>query len=180
MIGSRWSMGARLTLWYSLVLLAGLVLFGGGIWIVVTHSLNAAIDESLTAQMKGVATVLQTEYNPRKPEHLREELSEYADATPEGNLIEVRDGSGNVLLGSPAVSGVEASKGAYRTLARDVTLGGRSYHIVVAAPLEGTTTTLRHVRALLLWATPLVLLLASLGGYWISRRALRPVDAITQ
>ena len=45
-----WSMGARLTLWYSLVLLAGLALFGAGIWLVVTHSLMATIDETLAAQ----------------------------------------------------------------------------------------------------------------------------------
>ena len=46
------------------MLLAGLALFGAGIWIVVTHSLTATIDETLAAQAKGVATVLQTEYKP--------------------------------------------------------------------------------------------------------------------
>jgi heavy metal sensor kinase len=35
------------------------------------------------------------------------------------------------------------------------------------------------VRWLLLWSAPAVLLLASLGGIWISRRALAPVDEIT-
>ena len=84
-------MGARLTLWYSLVLLAGLALFGGGIWLVVAHSLTVTINETLAAQAKGVATVLQTEYQPGQPAHLQEELSEYAEATPEGKLIEVRD-----------------------------------------------------------------------------------------
>ena len=33
---------------------------------------------------------------------------------------------------------------------------------------------------LLLWSTPVVLVLAWLGGYWISRRALAPVDEITR
>ena len=40
--------------------------------------------------------------------------------------------------------------------------------------------TLRRLREVLLWAAPGVLLIASLGGYWISRRALAPVDAITR
>ena len=35
----RWSIGARLTLWYSTVLLTGLALFGIGVWVVVNHSL---------------------------------------------------------------------------------------------------------------------------------------------
>lgn len=182
MIGhpASWSIGARLTLWYSLVLLVGLALFGAGTWMVVTHSLNASSNESLAARLKGVATVLETEYNPRHPEHLREELSEYSQATPEGNLIEVRDAQGAVLIASPALSGAGASKVRYRTLGRTVTMDGRTYHIVVAAPLDETVTTLRYVRELLLWTTPGVLLMASLGGYWISRRALKPVDAITR
>jgi two-component system, OmpR family, heavy metal sensor histidine kinase CusS len=57
---------------------------------------------------------------------------------------------------------------------------GRRYRILVAAPLEGTELMLRRLREVLLWATPLVLLIGSLGGYWMSRRALQPVDAITR
>ena len=178
--GSNWSIGARLTLWYSLVLLAGLALFGAGIWIVVTHSLNATVNETLAAQVKGVATVLEGEYEPGKPEHLKEELSEYVEATPEGNLIEVRDPEGALIIGSRAVTDAAASNGRYRMLATVVTVQGRNFRVVVAAPLEGTKSTLRHVRELLLWATPAVLFIASLGGYWISRRALQPVDAITR
>jgi heavy metal sensor kinase len=39
---------------------------------------------------------------------------------------------------------------------------------------------LGRLRAVLLWSAPLVLLIGSLGGYWMSRRALAPVDAITR
>ena len=172
----HWSIGARLTLWYSLVLLAGLALFAAAIWLVVAHSLTAAVEESLGARIQGVATVLQTEYNPAKPEHIREELSEYAEATPEGRFIEVRDAKGELLL--PA--GASSLGSHYRTLASDVTTGERRYHILVAAPLESTELTLRRLREVLLWSTPLVLLVGSLGGYWMSQRALRPVDAITR
>ncbi|HEX5228630.1 MAG TPA: ATP-binding protein [Bryobacteraceae bacterium] len=172
----HWSIGARLTLWYSLVLFAGLALFAAGIWLVVAHGLNTAVDESLAAEMQGVATVLQTEYNPARPDHIREELAEYAEATPEGRFIEVRDAQGELLLPAGA-----SSRGPhYRTLARTVTTGGRKYHIVVAAPLESTELTLRRLSEVLLWAMPLVLLIGSLGGYWMSRRALQPVDAITR
>ena len=45
----RWSIRVRLTIWYSLVLLAGLAMFGGGVWFVVSHSLIASLDDSLTA-----------------------------------------------------------------------------------------------------------------------------------
>jgi len=175
----HWSIGARLTLWYSLILLAGLALFGAGIWLVVTHSLTATIDETLAAQAKGVATVLQTEYKPLKPAHLQEELVEYADATPEGRLIEVRDARGAVLVGN-GVAALASSSSHYRTLETEATVQGQKYRILVAAPLQGAELMLRRLREVLLWATPLVLLIGSLGGYWMSRRALKPVDEITR
>ncbi len=175
---SSWSIGARLTLWYSLVLLAGLGLFGAGIWIVVTHSLTATIDETLAARARGLATEIQNEYKPSKPYHLAEELSEYAEASPDGNLIEVRDPQGEILIGG-RVAAATANKH-YRTLESETQVQGRTYRILVAAPLEGTELTLRRLREVLLWATPLVLLIGSLGGYWMSRRALEPVDALTR
>ena len=94
---AQWSIRARLTLWYSLVLLAGLSLFGAGVWLVVSHSLRTSLDDTLVEYAKGVTTVLQTE--SVKPQHLEEELTEYAEATPGGNLMEVRDAQGRRLLG---------------------------------------------------------------------------------
>lgn len=172
----RWSIGARLTLWYSAVLLAGLALFGVSIWAVVNHRLMATIDESLVAQAKGVQTVLQSEYEPSNPGHLKEELSEYVEATPEGRGIEVRDPRGAIVIGDGLRRGTEP----YRSYATETVVQGQRYRISVAAPMEETELTLRRLREVLLWAAPGVLLIASLGGYWISRRALQPVDAITR
>jgi len=67
----------------------------------------------------------------------------------------------------------------FRTLSTATVVDGETYRILVATPLDGTEATLRHIRQLFLWAAPAVLLMAALGGYWISRRALAPVDAIT-
>jgi two-component system, OmpR family, heavy metal sensor histidine kinase CusS len=187
---TRWSIRARLTAWYSMVLLAGLALFGTGIWLVVEHSLKASLDETLSEQAKGVATVLQSV--PNEPDDLREELSEYTKATPGGNLMEVRDPRGVQILSSKVVHlpsaeaaqnesfGVQlAQSRRYRTLTAIAQVNGEPYRVLVATPLDGTEATLRRIRALFLWTVPAVLLLASLGGYWISRRALAPVDEIT-
>ncbi|HYL38785.1 MAG TPA: heavy metal sensor histidine kinase [Bryobacteraceae bacterium] len=188
---SRWPIRIRLTVWYSLLLLAGLVLFGGGIWFVVSHSLMASLDDSLTAQTNGVVTVIRTEFNPSDPHQLQEELSEYVEATPEGNLMEIRDSRRGAIISSATVAlsrapqrdgfGVQtAASGRYRTFTTTAEVRGEQYRILVATPLDGTEATLRRARSLLLWTAPAVLLIASLGGYWISRRALAPVDAITQ
>jgi len=170
----RWSIRARLTAWYSLVLLTGLALFGTGIWLVVEHSLNASLDETLSGQAKGVITVLQSV--PNEPDDLREELNEYAKATPGGNLMEVQDSQGNQILASKALQNNSLG---LRTLRSLTQVNGQQNRVLVATPLDSTEATLRGLRTLLLWTIPAVLLLASLGGYWISRRALAPVDEIT-
>jgi heavy metal sensor kinase len=187
-VTAHWSIRARLTAWYSVVLLAGLTLFGAGIWLMVSHSLRASLFETLTQAAKGVTTVLQSE---TEPDHLREELTEYASATPGGNLMEVRNSQGQQIVASKTVSmeqsdsasayGVQVRpSGRYRTFTTNVSVNGGQYRVLVATPMDATEATLSRVRMLLLWSTPVVLLLASLGGYWISRRALAPVDEITR
>jgi len=188
-VTARWSIGARLTFWYSLVLLAGLSIFGAGIWLLVSHSLRASLDETLAQNAKGVITVLQSE---TEADHLREELTEYAAATPGGSLMEVQDARGQKIVASrivalPALTdssstfGVQVkSSGRYRTFISTILVNGAAYRLLVATPLDATEATLSRLRMLLLWSAPIVLLLASLGGYWISRRALAPVDEITR
>jgi heavy metal sensor kinase len=117
-------------------------------------------------------------------------LTEYAAATPGGNLMIILDSQGHSLLTSKTVMmqadasgtfGVQSRpSGKFRTLATTASLDGEKYRVLVAAPMDATEATLRRVRLLLLWSAPMVLLLASLGGYWISRRALAPVDEITR
>lgn len=185
------SIRVRLTLWYSLVLLAALTLFGLAIWLTARHSLRESLDATLLKQAKGVITVLRNEVDPAHPEQLKEELDEYADATPEGNLMEVRNSQGQRILlskvvapsqalGAQDVFGMQESGGAsYRTYVTTSLVKGERFQILVAAPVRGTQVMLQQLRTLLMWTAPLVLLIASLGGYWMSRRALAPVDEIT-
>jgi heavy metal sensor kinase len=46
-------------------------------------------------------------------------------------------------------------------------------------PLDETRAVMNDFRKLLLLLIPAVLIVSCLGGYWLSSRALRPVDAIT-
>ncbi|MBZ5607849.1 MAG: heavy metal sensor histidine kinase [Acidobacteriia bacterium] len=190
---THWSIRARLTMWYSLMLAAGLILFGGGVWFIVSHSLMHALDDTLAAQAQGVLTVISTEFDPAHPQHLDEELREYTDATPEGKLTEIRDPQGRAIVSSQTVAlartdaslsdgfGVQTANSArYRTFTTTAVAAGGRYRILVATPLDPTEATLHRARTLMLWALPAVLLIASAGGYWISRRALAPVDALTQ
>jgi heavy metal sensor kinase len=175
------SIRVRLTLWYSLVLLAALSLFVWAIWLTAGHRLMASVDAALVKQAKGVVTVIRNEFDPVHPEQLQEEVTEYAQATPNGNLIEVRDAKGQRILSSKVVVLDRAGGGAdYRTYATTAVVKGSSFQVLVATPLRETKSILGDLHILLLWTAPAVLLIASLGGFWISRRALAPVDEITQ
>jgi len=189
---ARWSIRARLTFWYSLVLLAGLALFGAGVWTVVSRAMLSSLDDDLRQQANGVATVLRSESDPAHPQKLVEELSEYLLATPGGNLVEVRDAQGRRMLASaalttawessaqPAFTVQQTSSGHYRVLTTATQVQRQPYYIRVATPLDATEAMLRRLKALLLWTSPALLLVASLCGYWISGRALAPVDQITK
>ena len=62
----------------------------------------------------------------------------------------------------------------------EIRAGGESYVIQVAAEMDDFYGALHHF-ALLLWISiPLLLVCAAAGGYWISTRALAPVDQITR
>jgi len=188
----HWPIRLRLALWYTVVLAAGLVFLGGGLWWMVSRSLRTSLDASLTESAHGVVATIEAHTNPKKPWHLAEELSEYSEATPGGNLMEVRYSTGEPIVTSetvslarqgglrPGIFGVQAaSSGRYRTLTAEASAKGLKFQILVAAPLHPLEATLSHVRWLLLWSIPGVLLAAALGGYWVSRRALAPVDRIT-
>ena len=68
----------------------------------------------------------------------------------------------------------------FRVLTTRVDDRGQQYDVLVASPLDDVLAVSRDLRNLLLTAIPGVLLLACFGGYWVSRRALRPVDEITR
>ena len=186
------SIRSRLTIWYSLVLLTALALFGLGIWVAARQSLMGAVDKSLVERAKGVKTVISNELDPVHPQQLEEELTEYAQATPDGNLMVLQDSKGQQILSSTVVAFPRAESAQpvfetqqiqgtlYRTYVVTSKIKGEPFRILVATPLRETLVMLQHLRIALLWSAPVVLLIASLGGYWMSRRALAPVDEMTQ
>jgi signal transduction histidine kinase len=104
-------------------------------------------------------------------------------------LIQLRDNSGKVLLPADGASIFDEVIPGYRTMARkgrslriltaDIQYAGQTYTATAGASLDRVQSIVRDFRNLLFATAPGVLLIACLGGYWLSRRALRPVDEIT-
>jgi signal transduction histidine kinase len=67
---------------------------------------------------------------------------------------------------------------AYWVLGRPFTLDGQQLYLMAAAPELGNDLVLNRFLIGLLASIPLLLLISSAGGYFLSRRALLPVDRI--
>lgn len=193
------SMGSRLTLWYAGVLGAALACFGLGMWFAMRHSLYEAVDESLRDRIEGVRGFIEQESSWLTIEEIRDEFREHSVLGPGGDLFQVRDVQGNWIYRSDPLydenvpvyevaqlasemrfENVEIRGAPLRFLSRAIEAHDTKFVVQVAAPLHELQEGIEDFLWALLALIPAVLVVASAGGYWISRRALLPVDEITR
>ena len=70
------------------------------------------------------------------------------------------------------------SKDGFRVQARPLSAGGHTYTLVVLQSLHPQKEMMEDIRDTFLWAIPIALLLASIGGYFLARKSLAPVAAM--
>jgi heavy metal sensor kinase len=193
MIAAR-SISSRLTLWFSSVFFAGLILFGAVMWFDLKDTLMTGRERTLDRRADRLSDLLRdTAHDP--PNAAAERFRTFADATG-GGLIEILNADGTRALDPPSAAEafpwpamgawrreqfreVDFEGQSYLVLARPFSLASRALVLCVAAPLEGNRPILRTFSLGLLWTVPAMLLLSALGGYALSCRALKPVDEIT-
>jgi heavy metal sensor kinase len=73
---------------------------------------------------------------------------------------------------------VRGGKDGFRGLIWPLTVGGRSYTLVVLQSLHAQKEMLQDIRNTFLLAIPIALFLASLGGYFLARKSLSPIAAM--
>jgi two-component system, OmpR family, sensor kinase len=69
-------------------------------------------------------------------------------------------------------------RGRYRMLALPLATSGENYSLVVLQSLRPQREMLEDIRNTFLWAIPIALLFASVGGYFLARQSLAPVTAM--
>ncbi len=167
----------RLMLWYSLVLGLSLVIFAGIFWIGLRESLLSSRANVLHDRLVALQAYLtkQDEAPVAGFNELREELGEFATALPADFAIRLLDARGSVLYSS-------ATSRSGRTLQQTLPLtaackGCRIEMFVSLAPVDEILGLVNRILAI---SIPLALLVASAGGYWMTRRALAPVRAMAE
>src|SRR5260370_5173910 len=85
-----------------------------------------------------------------------------------------------VSLRAPRLQDLKIERHRLRFYSERIAVNGQPYTVQVAAPMNEAYEALERFRWMLLLAAPVLLIAASAGGYWLSKRALAPVDEISR
>ncbi|MBZ5682499.1 MAG: heavy metal sensor histidine kinase [Acidobacteriia bacterium] len=192
------SIGLRLTLWYLAIFALAQLVFGAGMWFVLRNHVYDLVEDDLEGQVDDLEKFLQAQRKDVSVAKLQEEVQQTYVLEHSGDYLQVYAGNGvwiyrSAFLQQHPLPPVDPA--AVRdTSFEDRKLDGRPFRFVThksqangltltvqtGVPSDDALETLAAVRRYLLMFAPLLFLVAAAGGYWLSRRALSPVDSIVQ
>lgn len=194
----RPSIGVRLTLWYLAFFALAQFAFGAGMWWILRDNLYDLVDDGLEAQVDDLKKFLQSQPKDRSLAKVQEEVNEiYANEHPGDYLVVYAENRepiyfspflkshASVLLppdqiAEPVSQSRKIDRRHFRFLFQKLEVNGHSYTVEMGVPANDAVETLHLFRSYLLMFAPFVLLVAAGGGYWLSRRALSPVDGLVR
>jgi signal transduction histidine kinase len=179
------------TLAFALVSAVVLAALGWFVYSRFDSELSEQIDQSLRTHGDDVASLVANGDLARNSKLLGREESFAQVLTPDGRVY----ASTPQLGQSPQITPAEAARAAQasflvtrdqvrsisgqaRLLARPAAGPGGRFVVVAAASLDDRNDSLASLGTILLIGIPVALLLASVAGYLVSGRALRPVEAM--
>jgi len=183
----------RLTAWYAAILAATFVCAAVLVWLTLRHSIKATVDKELRARIATVRSYVEQEVSGPGAAHLSEELNEDAVVNAGSAYLRIADNRGALIYCSPHAETWPMTTpnreslpalGVFQTTA----VNGRPLRLLTAPVSIGIVQIglpmdeFQEMQQAFLWsivfAAPLLLLTASVAGYWMSGRALRPVHRI--
>ena len=173
---SRFPLRARLTLWYAAVLTLVLVAYAGGVLVMLRQSLLQEMDRALHDDRETAEQMLERQpdgtigWRAEPGDHDHDEDEEVG-----GRWLEVRGETGHLLFARPGKIPRTAS---VRRVSAPYTVDGQSVTLTVARSDEPLRRELRELLLAMGFGLPLAVLLASVGGYVLARRALAPVGRL--
>ena len=194
----RLSIGVRLMLWYVAIFALGELVFGASMWLILRHNLYDIVDDSLESQVEDLKNFYESQKKDATVAKLQEETNESYGIEHSGDYLEVRIESGEVVYRSEFLQAHQAvllpadqikrqmlrsrdiQGRPFRFIFQKLSANGHVYNVEMGMPADDAVETLELFRSYLLMFAPLLLLVAAGVGYWMSRRALSPVDALVR
>jgi two-component system heavy metal sensor histidine kinase CusS len=185
----------RLTLLYLAVISGALLLFSVVSFTALRYSLVQLKLNTLRAREERMLEFLDENKSSQVP--LAEQLKNYATIAHEGNLVQIRSLDGRVVFPasgagvkwlppvhgecvSPEIEDMQLAGRPAAVMCHRIMLYGHPVLLFVGGSLEEQDYILVTYRQSLLMLLPGLLIVAGLGGHFLSRRALRPVDLMTK
>jgi signal transduction histidine kinase len=192
------SIGFRLAGWYSLVFACGLAASSVATWFAMRASIYHAVDDELRDRVRGVKSFMDNQISALSLVEIRDEFREHSVLGPGGDLFQVCDRQGQWLYRSESLEKAEVpiekpgvldnprfenrpvDRRQLRFYSQRIAVNGNPYTVQVATVMDEANEALERFRLMLALLMPLLLIGAAAGGYWLSRRALGPVDEISR
>jgi heavy metal sensor kinase len=187
---------ARLTAWYFLSLAIIVALLAGGSWFAMRASMYHSIDRDLRYRIGSVVPFVES-HSLNTREQFAKVFAASSDSPIVGVFVQIVDGQANILYesdvlrghrvpvlppgranGSLSISSVVRHGWPLRVASQYVVVAGTGLTVHVVEPLHDVMESLREYSLYLALLITVALLLTTAAGYWISRRALAPVEQI--
>jgi heavy metal sensor kinase len=190
----------RLTLWYVSALALILVLFGVAVYVLLSRALHRRVDHALASTIEiSITSLTHDAQEGQSPQSAAQstaaELSHPQQGLifdDSGQLLATHEGEEELQIQLPDRATIpdadvylySVSTGAneHRIAVRRVTIppAGIPYIILASQPLKPVADELESLRDILYFSTPIVLLLAGFGGWFLARQGLAPVTAMAR
>ena len=192
------SIGLRLTLWYLAIFALAQIVFGAGMWFILRHHLYDLVDDGLESQVEDLKNFMAAQKKDASIAKVQEEVNETYVLEHSGDYLQIYAEDGTLIYRSRFLQAhplaLAPSGQPRRGLSRNLRIDGRTFrftlqkleangHVYTATmgvPTDDVVETLTLFRFYLWMFAPLLLLVAAGGGYWLSRRALAPVDELVR
>ncbi|HZN04285.1 MAG TPA: ATP-binding protein [Candidatus Polarisedimenticolia bacterium] len=191
---------AKLVFWYSGILFLAFLVVGSSVYAYLSYEGRRAIRRGLRTQTTWISNRITSLQQPgaaaeplsHLPPEIRADLQKHLDEAADHYSVLVRSKEGREFYAAgdraaidvtraPAVTGrtVLASidrgpEGLYHV----ASLSRETFEVHVGLTDANVRRVLANTRAILLLMAPLMVLIASVGGWFLARSALRPIDQI--